>query len=194
MTRPEEIACSLKTLYNYIDQGLFSAINLDLPRKVRYKPRKKQNLEKEILGYREGRTYEHFKEFLKENPELNVVEMDVVEGCKGQEGKVLLTLFFRNCSLMLAFLMGDTRGNVLDVFYFLLDKLSEELFSKTFPLILTDNGASFKNPFALESRETEKTLTHIYYCDPMSSWQKGRLEKNHEKVSPPLESYATMGS
>lgn len=183
MTHPQEIACSLKTLYNYIDQGLFSAINLDLPRKVRYKPRKKQSLEKEIPGYREGRTYEHFKELLKENPELNVVEMDVVEGCRGQEGKVLLTLFFRNCSLMLAFLMeGDTRGNVLDVFYFLLDKLGEELFSKTFPLILTDNGASFKNPFALESLGTEKALTHIYYCDPMSSWQKGRLEKNHEFI------------
>lgn len=29
--------CSIRTLYNYIDQGYFTAINLDLPRKVRYK-------------------------------------------------------------------------------------------------------------------------------------------------------------
>lgn len=33
----ESVPCSIRTLYNYIDQGYFTAINLDLPRKVRYK-------------------------------------------------------------------------------------------------------------------------------------------------------------
>ena len=33
---------SEKTLYNYIDHGFFDARNIDLPRKVRYRPRKKE--------------------------------------------------------------------------------------------------------------------------------------------------------
>lgn len=38
-----EIPCSRKTLYNYIDQGVFTARNIEMRRKVRYKckPRKK---------------------------------------------------------------------------------------------------------------------------------------------------------
>lgn len=32
-----------RTLYNYVDAGLFTAGNLDLPRKVRYKVRKKKS-------------------------------------------------------------------------------------------------------------------------------------------------------
>ncbi|WPC43679.1 helix-turn-helix domain-containing protein [Clostridium sp. JS66] len=39
----QEIPCSRRTLYNYIDKGVFTAKNIDLRRKVRYKckPRKK---------------------------------------------------------------------------------------------------------------------------------------------------------
>lgn len=181
----QEIPCSLKTLYNYIDQGLFSAVNIDLPRKVRYKPRKKRHLPDvdACPGYREGRTHQLLECYLQEHPDSQVVEMDVVEGCRKQEGKVLLTLFFRNCSLMLMFLMDrDTKKNVLEVFYFLLDCLGEDLFQKTFPILLTDNGTSFKDPVLLETLGTGKTLTRMYYCDPMASWQKGRLEKNHEFI------------
>ena len=44
LTHKEEINCSQRTLYNYIDQRYFSAVNLDLPRKVSYKPRKNGGL------------------------------------------------------------------------------------------------------------------------------------------------------
>lgn len=38
-----DIMHSEKTIYNYVDCGILSAKNLDLPRKVRYRPRKKEN-------------------------------------------------------------------------------------------------------------------------------------------------------
>lgn len=41
--------CSQHTLYNYIDQNLFTGINLDPPQKVRYKPRKNALETKNIL-------------------------------------------------------------------------------------------------------------------------------------------------
>jgi IS30 family transposase len=86
-----EIACSERTLYNYFDMNAFTARNIDLPRKVRYKPRKKVKLPKKCASYRIGRTYEDFNAYLDSNPGTSVVEMDTVIGRKGE--KVLLTLF-----------------------------------------------------------------------------------------------------
>ena len=37
----KEIKCCERTLYNYFDKNAFTARNIDLPRKVKYKPRKK---------------------------------------------------------------------------------------------------------------------------------------------------------
>lgn len=38
----DELMCSEKTLYNYVDAQLFDIRNIDLPRKVKYRPRYKQ--------------------------------------------------------------------------------------------------------------------------------------------------------
>ena len=37
-----ELMCSEKTIYNYIDACLFDVRNIDLPRKVRYRERNKK--------------------------------------------------------------------------------------------------------------------------------------------------------
>lgn len=178
----DSVPCSIRTLYNYIDQGYFTAINLDLPRKVRYKKRRKARREPGSIGYRKDRSYLDFKKYLEKHPDVNVVELDVVEGAGGKSEKVLLTMLFRNCNLMLIFLMdADRRDNVKEVFQWLHRHLGAALYEKLFPVILTDNGASFKDPAIFERPEGE-LLSHVFYCDPMASWQKGRLEKNHEFI------------
>lgn len=79
-----------------------------------------------------------------------MVELDVVEGAGGKSEQVLLTMLFRNCSLMLIFLMeADRKDNVQDVFQRIYTHLGAELYRKLFPVILTDNGASFKDPAIL---------------------------------------------
>jgi len=40
----DEIKCSERTLYHYIENGLLSVRNIDLRRKVKYKPRKKKEI------------------------------------------------------------------------------------------------------------------------------------------------------
>ena len=124
-THGDQVKCSKRSLYNYIDLGLLRARNIDLPRKVRYKPRKKQQVLKFDQKYRNGRTYEDFELYMGMNPSVNVVEMDVVEGKKG--GKVFLTLLFRNCNLMLIYLMeSKTQENVISVFNQLTDLFGNE--------------------------------------------------------------------
>ncbi len=177
MTHSKDIGCSRRTLYKYINLNVFTARNLDLPHKVKYKVRKANSTRKPAnRAYRKGRDYKEFSILLKDKPDLPIVEMDVVEGQKG--GKALLTLLFRSCNLMLVFLLEDkTQNCVIHAFDFLTKRLGIDLFQKLFPLILTDNGAEFQNPWELEHNKDGEIRTKIYYCDPNCSWQKGMLRK-----------------
>lgn len=89
----KEINCCERTLYNYFDKNAFTARNIDLPIKVKYKPRKKSipPIIKES-NYRIGRTFTDFVKFIEDNPNIPVVEMDTVHGTRS--GKVLLTFIF----------------------------------------------------------------------------------------------------
>lgn len=176
------LSCSRRTLYDYIDRNLFTARNIDLPRKVKYKPRKQSNTsDRRNRAYRNNRKYQDFEKTMLENPNAQVVEMDTVEGQKG--GKVLLTLLFRNCNLMLAFLLDEkTQKCVKEVFDFLTNKLGTLTFQRVFPVILTDNGSEFQNPKDLEYDQNGEKRTNIFYCEPNCSWQKGMIEKNHEFI------------
>lgn len=177
-----EIGCSRRTLYNYIDNSVLTVRNLDLRRRVKYKQRKTSTRTSiKDRTYRQGRNYQDFEKLIKSNPALNIVEMDTVEGIKG--GKVLMTILFRNCSLMLIFLLeAKTQTEVSRVFDELTDALGMDVFSKLFEVILTDGGTEFQHPVYLESVECGAERTSIYYCDPYSSWQKGKIEKNHEYI------------
>lgn len=65
--------------------------------------------------------------------------MDSVEGRKG--GKVLLTIYFRNSSLMLAFIRdNNTAKSVTEIFDWLYEQLRHEVFTSLFWVILTDRG------------------------------------------------------
>lgn len=84
---------------------------------------------------------------------------------------------------MLAFIMDDkTSNSVLKVFNWLEGILGNELFEKTFPVILTDNGSEFSNPLSLEFNNEGIGRTRIFFCDPSASYQKGAIEKNHELI------------
>lgn len=96
---------SERTIYRFVDSRIFSAMNLDLPRKVRYSARKKAVHVKVDKACRINRTYEDFKTFMHSHPDYPLVELDSVEGKRGS--KVLLTIHFVKAEFMLAF-YGNT--------------------------------------------------------------------------------------
>ena len=169
------IMCSDKTIYNYINYNLFTARNIDLVRKVKYRPRKKSAIRFKVdKSCRIGRTYEDFLLFMKEHPDTPIVQMDSVEGTKG--GKVLLTIHFTDSQFMLAFLRdSNTSQSVIDIFKKLCLELRADVFTELFPVILTDNGSEFSNPSAIEFDEEGNRRTYIFYCDPSSPYQKGAI-------------------
>lgn len=178
-----KIMFSEKTIYKLIDLGLLNIKNIDLPRKVRFRQRRKRTtvykIDKKCL---EGRRYKDFLKFMDEHPDTPIVQMDSVEGRKG--GKVLLTLHFVNCSLMLAFLREHNDAqSVIDIFNKLQNILGINKFKELFIVILTDNGSEFSNPKEIEfDMETGEERTKLFYCHPSSPHEKGSCEVNHELI------------
>ena len=182
-THAEEIGCSRRTLYTYIDMGIFEVRNIDLRRRVRYKKRKAStSTSSKDRTYRQGHNYEDFRKYIQQHPDTLVVEMDCVEGASGDD-KALLTFVWRNCNLMLIFLLeNQDQECVSEVFVWLEDELGQELFKKLFPIILTDGGSEFADREDLEHFCNGAPSTTVFYCDPYSFWQKGTIEKNHEYI------------
>lgn len=180
----DELPVCLRSLYNYIDAGELTIKNIDLRRKVGYRRRKTSNTNAEdapIQPHRIGRTYEDYEGFIKHTGS-SVLEMDTVRGGRGR-GKCLLTMIFQDNSIMLLFLMPDGKAeSVKRIFDYLERSLGVERFRRLFPVFLTDNGSEFKRPDDLESTEDYEYRTNIFYCDPMASWQKPHIEKNHEFI------------
>ncbi len=170
-----ELNLSVRSVYNYLDMGLLTARNVDLKRRVKFKPRKVHKSQISDRRVFNGRTYADFQQLHLES----FVEMDTVHSAVGSS-KTLLTFFFTREKLFLAFLMNrNTEGSVRLV----LDRLEKRFgtfdFLTLFEYILTDRGAEFGDPDSLETGVTGIQRTNIYYCDPMRSGQKGGIEQAH---------------
>lgn len=184
INHPEVLNFSKVSFYNYINNGVFEFGPLDFPRIVKHKKRKNKKRrtrqEREILI---DRKYSDFIEFTSKNPNLNIVEMDTVEGLK-TDSKCILTLFWRKSNFMLMFLLeSQTTDEVTKVFEYLQQTLFEDDYKKLFQVILTDNGPEFYDVLNIEcNHKTGEQISKVFYCDPGASWQKGGIEKNHEFI------------
>ena len=184
INHPEVLNFSKVSFYNYINNGVFEFGPLDFPRIVKHKKRKNKKRrtrqEREILI---DRKYSDFIEFTSKNPNLNIVEMDTVEGLK-TDSKCILTLFWRKSNFMLMFLLeSQTTDEVTKVFEYLQQTLFEDDYKKLFQVILTDNGTEFYDVLNIEcNHKTGEQISKVFYCDPGASWQKGGIEKNHEFI------------
>ena len=175
VTNHPELEFSVRTLYSYLDQGLFTARNVDLKRKVKFKPRKCHKTQISNRTVFINRTYQDFQTLHLES----FTEMDTVHSFRDSK-KTLLTFFFTKEKLFLAFLMNRcTECAVRLVFDRLEKRLGTYGFISTFEHILTDRGTEFGDPESLETGVNGVQRTSIYYCDPMRSGQKGGLEQAH---------------
>lgn len=180
----DELPITSRTAYKYIDMGILDVRNIDLRRQAGYKHRRKKKEDSSILtqAYRQNRSYDDFKAYMEGKSDSRVFEMDTVKGKRGY-GKVMLTMLFRKNSVMIIFLMPDCKAeSVIYWFNYLETGLGKEVFHRLFEIGLTDNGSEFKRVNDLELSSDNTIRTSMFYCDPMQSGQKGRLEKNHEYI------------
>ena len=84
--------------------------------------------------------------------------------------------------MIIILLQKCTQECVINAINNLYEAITPRLFRKYFEVILTDNGPEFKNPWDIEKDTSGKRRCYVFYCDPYSSIQKGKLEKNHEYI------------
>ena len=185
INHPDILDFSKSSFYRYIKDGIFKFGPLDFPRIVKYKKRKYSNKrrtrkEREILV---NRKYTNFIEFISNNPDLNIVEMDTVEGLQ-TESDCFLTLLWRKSKFMLIFkLESQTTEEVTRIFKTLQTLIPLDIYKNLFQVILTDNGHEFFDVNNIECiHSTGEYVTHLFFCDPHASSQKGSIEKNHEFI------------
>jgi IS30 family transposase len=180
ITQTSDLGVSKSTVCRHLHRGYLSVGKLDFPRVVKFKQRNSRPQEHIPKGVKIGRTHADFLTYIKENGVSSWVEMDTVIGRAG--GKVIMTLDFTFCNFMAGILLDNkTSFEVASKARRLKTALSSGgvSFGGVFPIILTDNGGEFADVFAVENRTDGSKETMLFFCDPMQSCQKPKVEKNH---------------
>lgn len=188
VTNHPELNISEKTLYNYIENGIFrefGPLDIDLRIKTKRKITKRASnkyKKREDKKYLNGRTYDDFINYTAENKNLSVVEMDTVYN-NGSTGPFMQTFKFLDYSFMfIVYQEEKTAKSMVEGVDFLEKILGKDLFSEEVAIIKTDRGSEFCDAEGFEKEENESRRTRIFYCDPMASGQKGSLENNHKEI------------
>ena len=175
-----ELGISVKTLYNYIESGIFKDYGIDnfsLRRQVSMRKRKSLKPRKQPANY-EGHKYEDYLKFKQENPTIPTTEMDTVYN--DPEGPYIQTFIFENAPVMIGFLHKEkTSASMAATLDLLQERLGED-YSKIFSLLLTDRGTEFEKHDLFEiNYATGEIRSDIFYCDPQMPSQKPHVENNH---------------
>lgn len=181
-THAAELPVGPRTYYRYVDAGVMTCANIDLPRKVRFRPRKKGPRPARPVYGLDGRLYSDF-EALPDRDKFLSWQMDCVEGARG-EAPALLTLTFPRLCLQLVMLLDSQDQEHVGA---ALDGLEAALggpsgFAGVFGTILTDRGHEFLDPERIEVSPTGERRCRVFYCDPLQSTQKSFCERNHAEL------------
>lgn len=167
---------SARTFYTYMDKGVMGLANMELPRKIRYKARKKK--QKGPRMELAGRTYRDWQA-LSQDERMRTVQADTIEGVR-KDRKAVLSLHFPYLAFQIYILLpSKTQASVIAA----LDALElacEGQFDGVFGVLLADRGSEFLDYEGIEAAlDGKRSRCRIFYCDPMKPAQKGSAEKNH---------------
>ncbi len=181
-----DLGVSERTLYTYIENGVFSGLvdisPLDLRRQVNRRMTKKKAAtykKREDRKFLIGRTYKDYTHYMEENPNDMVTQMDTVYN-DVSNGPFIQTFKFVDVGLIFAFRHDEKTAEVMKKGVDQLEViLGKNVFEKHVHVLLTDRGSEFSAAEEIEKEEDGLRRTRLFYCDPMQSGQKGTLENNH---------------
>lgn len=179
-----ELQLSDRTLYRYIETGVFKKFGVDnfsLKEQVsRRQFKEKYKKRKEPANYN-GRRYADYLEFIRQNPDVSTVEMDTLYN--HQSGPFIQTFMFPGMQFMVGCLHCEkTSEKMSSALNHYQNQLGDALFSRLFGLLLTDRGSEFEKVSLFEKGLDGKQRLNIFYCDAMQSAQKPHVENNHNFV------------
>lgn len=170
------VGVSVSSVYRYIKAGYYSIGLLDLPRAVKFKARNEKKSEFVPYWAKQGRTYADFLEFISQNEDISVVELDTVIGEIG--GKLIMTIHFVNTDFMVGLLLENkTAAEAASKITELKKKLKvcNFRFGEIAPILLTDNGGEFSIVSSFENDLDGNLESHMFFCEPCSPHEKAHL-------------------
>lgn len=175
-----------KTIYNYLDMGLFLNVsNDDLPVKRSGRRKKDQDSKRSVaLNNRLGRSISERPPEVSERDTYGHWEMDTVVSGKNNGHACLLVLSERMTREEIIIKIKDKKSSsVVRALNTLERRLGCRGFRAKFRSITCDNGVEFLDTEGLEqSRYGKGCRTTVYYCHPYSSWERGTNENINRMV------------
>ena len=171
-----EVNFCVKTLYNYIDEGLFPNLtNDDLPVKKTGKKRAYRHVR--AANNHKGKSIEERPEEVENKEVFGHWELDTVVGKQGTK-PVLMVLTERSIGIEI---IRKIESKSQECIVKELDKLERRLtaknFREIFKTITCDNGCENLDFEGMErSVLTNIPRTQVYYAHPYSAWERGANE------------------
>ena len=172
-----------KTLYNYIDEGIFSGIsNENLWEKRKRRQREYRTIRKVSLTNKMARRITERPEEANNRLEYGHWEGDCVKGAQGTTTSLLTLTERKTLEEIIIKLEQATQEEVQKAFDALERKYGME-FKLKFKTITFDNGAEFLNWKTLELSVLEQNTRRmtIYFAHAYSAWERGSNE-NMNKI------------
>jgi len=175
------VSICIRTLYNYIDKGVFlNLTNKNLP----VKRNKKRGYKKVRVQKRAsvGTSIEERPEYIKDRKEFGHWGMDSVVGKRGKSKNTFLVLTERKTRNEIIFKLPDHSATEVVKAVDRLEITWGSMFSDVFKTITVDNGTEFSyfNELERSCTKPDEKRTKVYYCHPYSSWERGSNENNNK--------------
>lgn len=184
------VGVSQSTIYRWTDAGYGGLTNIELERKVGFRPRRRKAPRKST-SHSPKRSHDEFEKLPDELKGART-ELDSVIG-RSADRQAVLTLYNLPCHVQLGLLVAAhdcesakrALGDVKSV-------MPERMFARWMRVGLTDNGDEFADEDGIGRLLGEEAVggeleVHLYYCDPRQSQQKAGCEKNHTEIRQLLE-------
>lgn len=179
----EGMICT-KTLYNYIDTGIFAGIsNENLWEKRKRKKRNYRSVRRISLNNRSGRSIEQRPWCINCRLEYGHWEGDSVKGPQGETTGLFTLTERKSLEQIIIKLERCTQEEVQAA----MDELEKRLgsqFKLKFKSITFDNGVEFLNWKSLELSilRPNKKRTIIYFAHAYSAWERGSNENQNRMI------------
>lgn len=174
---------SYKTIYNYIESGLFPNLtNKHLPVK---KENKKRNYNEVRTAYnnKKGTSISQRAAEIEKREEYGHWEMDTVVGKKGTNTVLLVFTERKTRQEIIRKIKSKSQYCVVKEIDKLERKMGAKIFRETFKTITCDNGCENLDFEGIErSVLVKQKRTTVFYAHPYSAWERGSNENANKLI------------
>ena len=174
---------SYKTIYNYIDEGLFPNLtNKHLPVKKTGKKRKYDQI-RTATNNKKGTSISERPKEIEARKEYGHWEMDTVVGKSGTK-EVLMVMTERvTLKEIIRKIPSKSQYCIVKELDKIERKMGSKKFRETFKTITCDNGCENLDFEGIErSALTQSKRTKVYYAHPYSAWERGSNENANKLI------------